>query len=185
VTAVALGWAIWLTGVPASGKTTLARALLRLLRARGTSATLLDSDALRRILTPHPTYSAEERDRFYSELVEIAARQTRAGENVVIAATGHRRSYRDAARARLAPFAEIWVRCPGDICRARDPKQLYKAVDAGTIHGLPGVDIPYEPPTAPEVIVDTDRMTPEQVAAFVLANLPFVRPVLEHDELEP
>lgn len=168
------GWTIWLTGVPASGKTTVARALLRLLRERGVAAELLDSDALRRALTPRPTYSDAERDWFYDRLVATAAWLTGAGANVVIAATGHRRSYRDAARARLAPFAEVWVRCPAEVCRARDPKRLYQAVAAGTITGLPGVDLPYEPPLAPEVVVDADHQTPEEAAAAIAARIPFL-----------
>jgi adenylylsulfate kinase len=179
----AYGWTIWLTGAPASGKTTLARALQRLLHAQGISSAVLDSDALRLVLTPHPTYSGAERDWFYAQLVEIAAWLTRAGENVIIAATGHRRRYRDAARARLRPFAEVWLRCPADICHSRDPKHLYAAVAAGVISGLPGVDIAYEPPSAPEVVVDTDERTPEEAAALVVAQLPFLQETTEHSKV--
>jgi adenylylsulfate kinase len=170
------GWTIWLTGLPASGKTTLARALRRKLAQDGVSAVLLDSDELRRLITPNATYAPAERDWFYSRLVELAAWLADSGENVIVAATGSLSCYRDAARARLGPrFAEIWTRCPAEVCRARDRKGLYSGADAGLIHHLPGADAPYEAPRAPEVIVDTDRMSPEAAAEKVLGQLSFVR----------
>jgi adenylylsulfate kinase len=169
------GWVVWLTGLPASGKTTLAGALRRTLNARGISAIMLDSDALRRMLLPNSSVAPAERDWFYSRLVELAAWLAREGEHVIIAATGSRRCYRAAARAQFGPrFAEVWVRCPADVCRARDPKGLYGRAAAGVIHNLPGADVPYEPPERPEAVVDTDRQTPEETAEILLASLPFV-----------
>lgn len=167
------GWALWLTGMPASGKTSLARALRRKLSELGVHAVILDSDELRPVLTPEPSYTQEERQRFYAGLVELAGVLTRY-VNVVIAATGNRRRYREAARTQLAPFAEVWVRCPAEVCRERDPKGLYAQADRGEIQNLPGVDAPYEPPDDPTVIVDTDQLTPEQGAEEVLAGVPFL-----------
>jgi len=170
------GWVIWLTGLPASGKTTLAGALRCELNARGISAILLDSDALRHMLLPNSSYAPAERDWFYNRLVELAAWLARDGEHVIIAATGSRRCYREAARARLGSrFAEVWVRCPADVCRARDRKGLYSRAAAGLIHNLPGVGVPYEAPEQPEAVVYTDQQTPDQAADSVLANLPFVQ----------
>jgi adenylylsulfate kinase len=169
------GWAIWFTGLPASGKTALAQALRRKLAERGVTAIILDSDELRRVMTPNASYEPTERDWFYDRLVTFADWLTGAGENVIIAATGNRRCYRAAARARLAPrFAEIWVRCPIDICRSRDWKGLYQGADAGQVSNLPGADAPYEPPIEPDVVVDTSRLTPEQGADLVLAALPLL-----------
>lgn len=169
------GWVVWLTGLPASGKTTLACALRRTLNARGISAIVLDSDALRHMLLPNSSYAPAERDWFYHRLVERAVLLAHKGEHVIIAATGNRRYYRAAARAQLGPrFAEVWVRCPADVCRARDPKGLYSRAAAGVIRNLPGVDAPYETPEQPEAVVDTEHQTPEQAAEIVLASLPFV-----------
>ncbi len=169
------GWVVWLTGLPASGKTTLACALRRTLNARGISAIVLDSDALRHMLLPNSSYAPAERDWFYNRLVELAVLLAHKGEHVIIAATGNRRYYRAAARAQLGPrFAEVWVRCPADVCRARDPKGLYSRAAAGVIRNLPGVDAPYETPERPEAVVDTEHQTPEQAAEIVLASLPFV-----------
>ena len=170
------GWAIWLTGLPASGKTALAQALRRKLSEHGVAAIVLDSDELRRVTTPNASYTPAERDWFYDRLVGFADWLTDAGENVIIAATGSRRCYRAAASARLAPhFAEIWLRCPTDICRSRDWKGLYQRADAGLLNNLPGVDAPYEPPVEPDVVVDTGRQTPDQAADLVLAALPLLK----------
>jgi len=167
---------MWLTGLPASGKTMLAWALRRRLNALGISAIVLDSDELRRILLPNASYAPAERDWFYNRLVELAIWLAREGEHVIIAATGSRYCYRAAARARLGPrFAEVWVRCPVEICRACDPKRLYRRAATGQILNLPGVDAPYEAPERPEVVVDTDQQTPEEAAEIVLASLPFVQ----------
>jgi adenylyl-sulfate kinase len=169
------GWAIWFTGLPASGKTTLARAVRCALQEQGISTILLDSDELRRLMTPHATYAPAERDWFYNRLVELATWLVRSGEHVLIAATGSRRCYRDAARAQLGPrFAEVWLRCPVDVCRARDQKGLYGRAAAGAIRGLPGADVPYEAPDKPEVVIDTAQQTPEAAAETVLASLPFL-----------
>ena len=174
------GWAIWLTGLPASGKTTLARVLRGKLDEQGISVVLLDSDEARRVLTPRATYAPQERDTFYDRLVAFAVWLVRCGENVIIVATGSQHSYRASARAQLAPhFAEVWVRCPIEVCRSRDPKGLYAGAAAGVIHNLPGVDAVYEAPVAPEVVVDTDRQTPEEAAEIVLASLPFVQSTAE------
>jgi adenylyl-sulfate kinase len=169
------GWAIWFTGLPGAGKTTLARAVRRALQERGISTALLDSDELRRLMIADATYAPAERDWFYTRLVDLAVWLVNSGEHVLIAATGSRRCYRDAARAQLGPrFAEVWARCPLEVCCDRDPKGLYSRAAAGVIHGLPGVDVPYEAPVAPEVLVDTDHQTLEEAAEAVLAGLALV-----------
>jgi adenylylsulfate kinase len=154
-------WTIWMTGLPGAGKTTLARAQQQRLRSNGVAAVVLDSDALRPVLAPAAGYSAAARDQFYRQIVTLAGLLNQEGANVIIAATAHRRAYRAAARAALAPFAEVWVRCPRDVCAERDPKGLYAQAAAGAISNLPGMDIPYEPPQAPEAIIDTDQTTVE------------------------
>lgn len=168
------GWTVWLTGLPASGKTSLAYTLRVALRRRGVNAVILDSDEVRAILTPSPTYTRDERDRFYAALVELAALLTRYHANVIVAATASRRTYRDAARRGLSPFAEVWIRCPIEVCRCRDSKGLYARADAGDITTLPGVGVPYEVPEAPDVIVDSDRQSPETEAERIIEALPFL-----------
>ncbi len=171
---LARGWTIWLTGLPGSGKTTLARALQEHLGSHGVVVVLLDSDAVRPILTPTAGYSEAEREQFYGQLTALAGLLNQEGANVLIAATAHRRAYRAAARTTLAPFAEVWVRCPRTVCAARDPKGLYAQAAAGAISSLPGTHIPYEPPDAPEVVVDTDQMPVEAAINDIMSSITFL-----------
>jgi adenylylsulfate kinase len=165
------GFVIWLTGLPTSGKTTLANALSLLLSERGISVQVLDSDDLRRRLTPHPTYSHEERDWFYDMVIFLAELLTSNGVNVVIAATASRRAYRNQARSRIKRFAEVYVDCPEEICRKRDSKGLWKRADKGEITELPGAGAPYEPPDSPEVKVDTSELSIEEAVHQILNDL--------------
>jgi adenylylsulfate kinase len=157
--------------LPSSGKTTLAHALSRLLREREIAVQILDSDELRRRLTPNPTYSAEERDWFYDIITFLAVLLTTNGVNVLIAATASRRAYRHAARQRIARFIEVYVECPPEVCRARDPKGLWERADRGEIINLPGAGVLYEAPDAPEARVDTARHSAEEAARRILRRL--------------
>lgn len=171
MSAAAPGFVVWLTGMPASGKTTLARALQTRLAAQGVPAILLDSDYLRHILTPNPTYTPAERDWFYTALGQLAAWLAQEGVNVLIAATANRRVYRDQARQQIPRFAELYVRCSLATCQARDPKGIYARAQTAAQDAVPGLGAIYEPPLAPEATVDTERLSPDDAAAFVLAQL--------------
>jgi adenylylsulfate kinase len=165
------GFAIWLTGLPASGKSSLAQEIQRLLDKGGIRTIILDSDDLRQILTAEPTYEPGERDWFYSVIVYLAAWLTEAGINVLIAATANRHAYRDQARERIARFAEVFVDCPLPICRDRDPKGIYALADQGQASNVPGIDAPYELPLNPEAAVNTGRLSPAAAARSVLEQL--------------
>jgi adenylylsulfate kinase len=165
------GFAMWLTGLPSSGKTTLTHALSGLLRERGIAVQILDSDELRRRLTPNPAYSDEERDWFYDTITFLAELLTANGVNVVIAATASRQVYRQRARDRIARFAEVHVVCSPEVCRTRDPKGLWERTDRGEITNLPGSGAAYEAPCAPEAAVDTDRHSPQAAAQRILRRL--------------
>lgn len=159
-------FAIWLTGLPASGKSTIAACLKRALAALGVNAAVLESDSLRKILTPNATYSDEERDRFYQQMADLGALLTANGIPVIFDATANRRAYRDRARARIPRFAEIYVDCPLEICMARDPKGIYRAGGQGGT--VPGLQTAYEPPEHPALVVHREQ-TPE-VAAHGIVN---------------
>jgi adenylylsulfate kinase len=165
------GFAIWLTGLPSSGKSTVARALQQLLAGQGIASRVLDSDDLRRRLTPDPTYTPHERDAFYQAVIVLARRLTAQGTHVLIAATAARRAYRRTARQCIPRFAEVFVDCPPHVCRQRDPKGLWRRADAGEITTLPGAGVPYEPPVSPEVRIATAEATPEESARHILQRL--------------
>ncbi len=165
------GLVIWFTGLPGSGKSTLARALSQRLAGQGIHVQVLDSDELRRQLTPHPTYSAAERDWFHDTIIYLAELLASNGVHVFIAATGSRRVYRDTARARLPRFAELFVDCPTAVCQQRDPKGLWQMAATGQIATLPGMGHDYEPPVQPELYVNTADMTVETAVAELWQQL--------------
>lgn len=171
--AQARGGVYWLCGVPASGKTTLARGLVAALRGGGLDVLWLDSDDLRAVMTPDGGYGAAERARFYATIAHLAIRAAEGGVTVVISATAPSRAPRDRVRAAVARFVEIWLDCdPAALRGARDIKGLYAAADAGQITRLPGVGVPAEPPSHPDALrLDTTHATPETTLAAVLARL--------------
>jgi adenylylsulfate kinase-like enzyme len=164
-------FAVWITGLPAAGKSTLAAALVARLAAAGIDAELLESDAVRAVLTPRPVFDDAERDVFYGALLHIGLRLLRRGACVVFDATANRKAYRDRARASIDRFLEIYVETPLEVCEARDPKGIYRRGRQGTAPGVPGLTTVYEPPDAPEVVVRGDRERPDDAAGRVVANL--------------
>ncbi len=158
------GFVIWLTGLPGSGKTTIARLLLQKLNKKGIHAAHLESDELRRILTPHPGYSRNERDWFYSVLLFMGKMLSENGVNVLLDATANLRMYRDNMRAVVPRFVEVHVRCPLEVCASRDPKSIYAAAREGKATTVPGIQEPYEEPEHAEVKIDSDRVSADQAA---------------------
>ena len=166
-----MSFAVWLTGLSGSGKSAIARELLAQLHARGVEAAVLESDVLRTQLTPFATYAPQERDFFYAALVQLGSDVARRGRPVLFDATANLRAYRDAARASIARFAEVFVDTPLEVCAARDTKGLYRAAREGRSATLPGAQAAYEPPAAPELVVHGDRGTPAESAAAIAAWL--------------
>lgn len=160
------GFAVWITGIPASGKSSVTRALVQLLRERGLPVVVLESDALRRVLTPEPRYTDEERNRFYGQMLMIGELICSSGVNVVFDATANRRAYRDQARKRFKRFAEVYVECPLDVCMQRDPKGIYARAALRQASSVPGLQAAYEPPLKPDAVVD-GRADPGKNAAFI------------------
>lgn len=160
------GVVVWFTGLPASGKTTLAHRVRD--RLAPTGCIVLDSDEIRAVLGAD-SYAATDRDAFYRTLADLAALLARQGHVVLVAATAPRRAYRDHARAQAPAFLEVWVRTPLAACEARDPKGLYRQARAGDAPGLPGVGAAYEPPPSPAVIATDGR--DDQAAAEIAAAI--------------
>lgn len=164
------GFAVWLTGLPASGKSSLARELVKQLQARNVTAVVLESDAMRKILTPEPTYSEEERDRFYHTLTELGELITRNGTNVIFDATANKREYRDRARGLINKFLEVHVACPLEVCAKRDPKGIYAQAAFHKATTVPGLQAIYEPPLKPDLTLD-GQAAPETGAVLILDKL--------------
>jgi len=164
-------FAVWFTGLPASGKSTLATSLKAQLADRGIDVAVLESDALRRIFTAQPRYDEQEREVFYRQMVYVGTLLTQHGVPVIFDATANRRRYRDTAREQIPRFIEVYVNCPLETCKARDPKGIYRKAREGGADSVPGLQATYEPPEKPELIVDGGRETPETAARRVMRAL--------------
>ena len=159
------GAVVWLTGLPASGKSTLARALERRLFSNGGSPVLLDGDTLRAGLNGDLGFSAVDRTENIRRLAEVATHLARNGHIAIVAAVSPSREDRDAAR-RIADtaFREVYVATPAEVCESRDPKGHYAKARAGALQGFTGIGNDYQPPTDPELVIDTAGPTVVEAA---------------------
>lgn len=171
-------FAIWITGLPASGKSSITAALKEQLRARGIDAAVLESDALRKTFTPNPRYDEEERDNFYRHMADVGALLTHQGVPVIFDATANRRSYRERARQQIPRFIEVYVDCPLETCMARDPKGIYRQAQSSATTTVPGLQTAYEPPESPDLTIDCEADSPQSAATRVLSLLVEKRYVL-------
>lgn len=158
------GAVAWFTGLPSSGKTTLARAVAGELRLRDIHCVVLDSDDLRAAIVPALGYDEASRQHLYGSLARLAALIARQGHVVLVPATAHRRAFRDAARALAPAFVEVFVDTPLEECRRRDTKGLY----AANASLAPGAGVAYEAPLAPDFTV---RPGDDEAAAAIAQRL--------------
>jgi adenylylsulfate kinase len=165
------GFVIWLTGLPASGKSSLAQAIKEELDNEDIHTIILDANDLRQLLTPDPQYTDYERQWLYRAITGLATMLACNGDNVIIAGTANRRIYRETARRQNQRFAEVYVRCPLEICQERDEKGQFLEHDEEGADSVPGIGVAYERPFAPEVIVETTTQSPREAALSVITLL--------------
>ncbi len=167
------GGAIWLTGLPGSGKSTIAAALERRLHARAIRTVMLDGDNLRHGLSRDLGFSPEDRAENIRRAGEVARLFVESSVICLCAFVSPSAAAREAVRERLprTGFLEVFVDVPLEVCRARDPKGLYARADAGDIEDLTGVGSTYEPPSAPDLVLDSLALSPETATDRIIALL--------------
>lgn len=158
---------LWVSGLPASGKTTLAHQVVDAFRRRGLEAALVDSDEVREMLTPSPTFRGQERRMVYRSIAHAAEGLSTEGIVAVVAATAHSRDLQEEAEAICRHIYWVLADCPLPVCERRDPKGLYRKARADQENTLPGVGLPYEPPPAP-LVVATEEPVPEDVVELLV-----------------
>ncbi len=165
------GVTIWLTGLPSSGKSTLAHALSKELNARKLPVEILDGDVVRTHLSKGLGFSREDRDLNVKRIGFVSHLLTKYGVYVIVAAVSPYREARDWSRRQIGNFVEVFVETPVAVCEGRDVKGLYKKARAGEIQGFTGVDDVYEEPLHPEVAVQTAAESADASVSKILKRL--------------
>jgi adenylylsulfate kinase len=165
------GFTLWFTGLPCSGKSTLAQLVAKELQRRGRGVEVLDGDVVRTHLTKGLGFSKEDRDENIRRIGFVCHLLSKHGVVAIAAAISPYRAIRDEVRATIENFIEVYVNTPLEACIQRDVKGMYKKALAGEMKGFTGVDDPYEAPPNPELVIETDKETPEVSAARILCLL--------------
>jgi adenylylsulfate kinase len=168
------GFTLWFTGLSGSGKTTIAHLIGPELDRRGLIVEYLDGDSVRMHLSRGLGFSKEDRDTNIERVGWVASRLTRQGGAVITAAISPYEETRRKAREMVeqyGTFVEVFIQASVEECARRDVKGLYEKAFAGEIKGFTGVDDPYEEPTSPELVIDTEAHDAEESAGLVIAKL--------------
>jgi adenylyl-sulfate kinase len=165
------GFTLWFTGLPSSGKSTLARRVEEILLERGLNVEVLDGDEVRETFSKGLGFSKQDRDTNIRRIGFVAKLLSRNGVAAITAAISPYRDTRDEMRKAIGRFVEVYVECPIDVLTERDVKGLYKKALAGEIKNFTGVDDPYEAPLKPEVLIQSNSETVDQSVARIIATL--------------
>jgi adenylyl-sulfate kinase len=185
------GFTLWFTGLPCSGKSTLALLVAAELERRGRGVEILDGDLVRTHLTKGLGFSKEDRDENIRRIGFVCGLLSKHGAVAIAAAISPYRAIRDEVRSSIANFVEVYVNTPLEVCIQRDVKGMYKRALAGEMKNFTGVDDPYEAPLQPEIITETEKELPAISAERILTKLekmgllnPADSPTYSEDEAE-
>mgnify|MGYP001558644642 CR=1 FL=1 len=165
------GATLWFTGLPSSGKSTIAREVFQRLLDRGLPAELLDGAEVRESLSRGLGFAREDREEHIRRIGYVAKLLSRNGVIAICAAVSPYRATREEVRRNTTHFVEVFVDCPVGVAEARDREGWYARARRGEVEEFTGVNAPYEPPDAPEVHVHADQETVDQAATKVLHTL--------------
>jgi adenylylsulfate kinase len=178
-----MAFAVWITGLPGSGKSTIAKGLVKVIR----NAEYLRLDEMRKKFIKEPKFTDEERELVYSKFIDEGTSCIAEGKNVVFDATAHKLKWRSEARSKIKNFIEVNIKCPLDVCIERESKRgeglvladLYrKALErksAGKIfEGLGqvvGIDVPFEENVNVEIEIESEKMGPKEAASVIFEEI--------------
>ena len=165
------GFTVWFTGLPCSGKTTVADIVAEELKRRGAATERLDGDIVRKGLTRDLGFTKEDRDKNIERITFVAKLLSRNNVAVLSSFISPYKKVRDKVRSEVTNFIEVFVDCSIEVCEKRDVKGMYKKARKGEIKNFTGVDDPYENPPNPEITICTDKETPEESAVKILIEL--------------
>jgi adenylyl-sulfate kinase len=165
------GFTVWFTGLPSSGKSTLARMVEDVLKDRGFHVEVLDGDEVRLRLSKGLGFSKEDRDENIRRIAYVAKVVTRCGAVAITCAISPYRDIRNEARAEIGRFVEVYVKCDLEECIRRDVKGLYKKALSGEIKNFTGISDPYEEPLNPEIVVETHKETHQESVYKIISGL--------------
>ena len=170
-TQLSRGVTVWFTGLPSSGKSTIARGLERKLKQAGLKAELLDGDVVRTNLSKGLGFSKEDRIENLKRIGFVSSLLTRNDVVAIVSAISPYQEIRNYNRVQIGSFVEVFVKTPASECEKRDVKGLYKKARAGEIKGFTGVDDPYEEPENPDVICETMKESADQSVEKIIKKL--------------
>ena len=167
------GMTLWFTGLPGAGKSTLAKGVAEKLLHSGVRVEVLDGDVIRQVLSSNLGYNKQDRDVNIRRIGFLSQVLSRNGVVVIVAAISPYRAVREEVRRNHDGilFVEIFVDCPLEVLIGRDTKGLYQRALRGEIRNFTGVSDPYETPENPDIIVHTDRQTPDESVSRIFEAL--------------
>ncbi|HEX5359188.1 MAG TPA: adenylyl-sulfate kinase [Candidatus Nitrosotalea sp.] len=163
--------AIWLTGIPGSGKTTISNLLKDYFQKKNIPAIILDGDEIRKTISKDLGFSPEDRKEHNRRVIEIAKLLVKNNFTTIIPLISPYKETRDLARIEIPNFVEVYIKASLDVCIKRDPKGLYQKAKNGEITNLTGLQSPYEEPQNPELVLDTEKLTPQECLDIIMSYL--------------
>lgn len=168
------GAVVWFTGLPSSGKSTIAHEVYRQLLDRGFASELLDGSEVRESLSRGLGFSRADREENVRRIGYVAKLLSRNGVIAICAAVSPYRATRDEVRRNTTNFIEVYVECPVEVAEQRDTDGLYAKARRGEIEEFTGINAPYEPPVSPEVHIHADTESVDDGAWKVISTLELV-----------
>ena len=178
------GHTIWFTGLSGSGKTTIANEVVKTLREKNISVVLLDGDVVRKTLSPNIGYSKKERCEQARRVANVCYLISENNVMSIACGISSASKERQYARSIISNFIEVYLKCPLEVCEKRDAKGYYRLARDGKLKNFVGIDIKYEEPESPDVVLETDKERVEESANKLIRYLEKKQIISESKPLE-